>query len=99
MQSSIINHVAKGSYFVEKVLKLERHYSGLNTNFYKALNMILDSIVQNNIPPSDVENLVLAVFSAPKYFDVGGRDAKDDNKNSITFLSDIKKTKRKQKNI
>ena len=49
--------------FVEKVLKLERHNSGLNTNFYKALNMILDSIVQNNIPPSDVENLVLAVFS------------------------------------
>lgn len=49
--------------FVEKVLKLERSYAGLNTNFYKALNMILDSIVQNNIPPSDVENLVLAIFS------------------------------------
>ena len=50
-------------HFVDKALHLEKASSGLNTNFYKALQMILGTIVQNNIPPSDVENLVLAVFS------------------------------------
>ena len=35
----------------------------MNTNFYGAMKMILDVIVENGMPPNDVENLVLAVFS------------------------------------
>lgn len=49
--------------FVDKVHILNSCSSGLNTNFYKALNMILDVIVQNSIPPNEVENMVLAIFS------------------------------------
>jgi hypothetical protein len=36
---------------------------GLNTDFYKALDLILDAIEQNRVPPSDVENMIMAVFS------------------------------------
>ena len=36
---------------------------GMNTNFYKALQMILEVVVTNNVPPHEVENMVLAVFS------------------------------------
>ena len=49
--------------FVDKVHILNSCSSGLNTNFYKALTMILDVIVQNSIPPTEVENMVLAIFS------------------------------------
>lgn len=37
--------------------------AGLNTDFYKALDLILNVIVQNQIPPADVENMILAIFS------------------------------------
>lgn len=37
--------------------------AGLNTDFYKALDLILTVIVQNHIPPADVENMILAIFS------------------------------------
>ena len=36
---------------------------GLNTDFYKALDLILTEIVQRHVPPSDVEKMVLAIFS------------------------------------
>lgn len=51
------------STFVEKVDHVRRANWGMNTNFYLALKMVLDVIVQNELPPIDVENLVLAVFS------------------------------------
>lgn len=38
-------------------------YAGLNTNFYKALDMILYEIEKNRFPPIFVENLILAIFS------------------------------------
>jgi hypothetical protein len=37
--------------------------AGLNTNFYKALDMILSVIEEKRIPAADVENMILAVFS------------------------------------
>ena len=37
--------------------------AGLNTNFYKALDLILTVIEEKRIPPEDVENMILAVFS------------------------------------
>ena len=50
--------------FHQKVnmLKNDNNWSG-STNFYKALQMILDVIVENNIPPEDVEKMILAIFS------------------------------------
>jgi hypothetical protein len=37
--------------------------AGLNTDFYKALDLILSAIEQHRVPPADVENMVLAIFS------------------------------------
>jgi hypothetical protein len=37
--------------------------AGLNTNFYKALDMILTVIEERRIPADDVENMILAIFS------------------------------------
>jgi hypothetical protein len=49
--------------FVSKVLKIKSSPWGMNTNFYKALQLILNCILENNIPPSQVSGMVLAVFS------------------------------------
>jgi hypothetical protein len=37
--------------------------AGMNTNFYKALDMILTAIEERRIPPVEVENMILAIFS------------------------------------
>lgn len=37
--------------------------AGLNTDFFKALDLMLRAIEQNRVPPADVENMVLAIFS------------------------------------
>jgi hypothetical protein len=37
--------------------------AGLNTDFYKALDLILCAIEQHRISPGDVENMILAIFS------------------------------------
>jgi hypothetical protein len=36
---------------------------GLNTNFYAALNLILDAIIDSKLPPEEVGDMVLAIFS------------------------------------
>jgi len=49
--------------FCDKVRKIKCAPWGMSTNFYKAMTLILDTIVENNIHPSEVSGLVLAVFS------------------------------------
>lgn len=49
--------------FVTKVLKVQSSPWGMNTNFYKALDLILRCIIENDIPPAQVAGMVLAVFS------------------------------------
>ena len=41
----------------------ESRSAGLNTNFYKALDLILSAIEYNHFPPHTVENMILAIFS------------------------------------
>jgi len=64
--------------FVKKVWKLKTSDWGMNTNFYKALLMILDVIVEKNISPREVEGMVLAVFSDmkidTKWFNIEGNN-------------------------
>jgi hypothetical protein len=36
---------------------------GMNTNFHAALNTILDAIIQSQMPPEDVQDMVLVVLS------------------------------------
>ena len=54
---------------------------GLNTNFYKALMMILDAIVENKMASEDVEDMVLAVFS-----DMQIDEAKSEEDNTLMEL-------------
>ena len=51
--------------FTDMVMEILANNSnvGLNTNFYKALDLILSAIVQHHVPPADVENMILAIFS------------------------------------
>lgn len=53
--------------FVSSVQKLNAVRSGLNTNFYSSMELILDTLVENNIPAEEVEGLVLAVFSTMQF--------------------------------
>lgn len=49
--------------FIDMVSKISKANWGCNTNFYAALNMILEVIIENNMKPEEVEDIVLAVFS------------------------------------
>lgn len=49
--------------FVAMVQKVRRAPWGMNTNFYAALNLILQTIVENNLDPKTVENMTLVIFS------------------------------------
>ena len=49
--------------FTDKVEKIKAIDSGLGTNFYRAMKMVLDVIIQNNIPPVDVESMIIGIFS------------------------------------
>lgn len=49
--------------FVSQVEMVRSAEWGMNTNFYAALNLILDAIVQNKMHPDDVQDLVLVILS------------------------------------
>jgi Mg-chelatase subunit ChlD len=49
--------------FVSQVEVIKDAQWGMNTNFYAALNMILDAIVKNNMSPEDVQDMVLVILS------------------------------------
>jgi hypothetical protein len=49
--------------FVSQVEVVRRASWGMNTNFYSALKMILDAIVENKMEPKDVQDMILVVFS------------------------------------
>ncbi len=49
--------------FVSMANKLKRADWGMNTNFYAALDMILQATVQSKLEPADVEDMILCVFS------------------------------------
>jgi len=49
------------SYIAE--LQKSEHLSGLGTNFFKALKMILDACVSMSVPDEVVSNMTLAIFS------------------------------------
>lgn len=49
--------------FVDEVHKVRNAGWGMNTNFHKAMDLILDQIKIHKLAAEDVENLVLTVFS------------------------------------
>ena len=55
--------------FVEKAKKVKQSAWGCNTDFHLATDKMCESLVQNNINPDEVKNLVLAVFSDMQFDD------------------------------
>ena len=49
--------------FVETVKTIQKADWGQNTNFRDALDLILDTAIENNIPSSDMQNLTLVILS------------------------------------
>jgi hypothetical protein len=71
--------------FFSMVQNLKSAEWNMNTNFYAALELILNSMVENNIPPEESEGLVLAVFSDMQI------DEADRNFKSGTMYENIQK--------
>ena len=67
--------------FIDMVKNLNNANFGLNTNFSKALMLILDAIVENKMAANDVEDMVLAVFS-----DMQIDEAKSEEDNTMMAL-------------
>ena len=70
--------------FVEMVNKVNQSDFGLNTNFSKALMLILDAIVANKMDANDVEDMVLAIFSDMQIDEAKNRG--DDNDKMMEFI-------------
>lgn len=49
--------------FINRVHTILQANWGMNTDFFKAMKMILDTLVENQVPPVQAKGLVLAVFS------------------------------------
>ena len=49
--------------FYDKVQKMRTHINCASTDFEKALKMVLDSVVQAELPPKDISKLVVVVLS------------------------------------
>jgi len=49
--------------FLDKVETLKEAEWGLNTNFYKALDKILDAIIETKLPPEEVKDMTLVILS------------------------------------
>lgn len=49
--------------FISQVQVIKSAPWGMNTNFYAALDLILDAIIQNKMAPDDVQDMVLVVLS------------------------------------
>jgi len=59
----------------------------MNTNFYNAFDMILDSCGSQNLPPEDVENMILVVLSDMQM------DSACSNKNDMDSLYEVMEKK------
>jgi len=49
--------------FLSQVELIKNAEWGMNTNFYAALDLILDAIIQNKMAPEDVQDMVLVILS------------------------------------
>lgn len=62
--------------FISKVGVVKCAPWGMNTNFHAALDMILDAIIQNQMAPEDVQDMILVILSDMQ-MDAGDKCDKD----------------------
>ena len=72
--------------FISCVKKIKEIEYGMNADIYKAMNLILDTIIQNKIPSSEVENLVFVIFSDMQF----DRYKTQDNSTMNTTINTIR---------
>ena len=65
--------------FVADVQKIKEIPWGMNTNFHKTMDLILDTVVEHKLAAEEVENLILAVFSDMQ-FDAAENNLSSENK-------------------
>ena len=75
--------------FIDKVCELRKIEWGGNTNFEKALDLILDKCIRENTPPDEVKDIVMCVLS-----DMQIDEASEDSTNTMFDL-----IKEKYKNV
>lgn len=49
--------------FISEVNIIKKADWGMNTNFYAAMNLILNAIIENKMAPEDVQDLILVILS------------------------------------
>lgn len=59
--------------FTDKVVRVVKSDWGMNTNFYKAMRMILDASIDAELSPKEVEHMALIVLSDMQ-FDVSSKE-------------------------
>ena len=71
--------------FHQKVttMKHDSNWGG-NTNFYRAMELILNVCLENNVPPTDVEKMILVIFSDMQI------DVAQNGINMTTMMENIK---------
>jgi len=73
--------------FISMVRSLKKAEWGASTNFYSALDLILRSMIEKQVPPEDTEGLVFAIFS-----DMQFNEADSSFKKNNTMIDSIKLT-------
>ena len=73
--------------FISMVESLKKAEWQTSTNFYSALDLILRSLIEKQVPPEDTEGLVLAIFS-----DMQINEADSSFKKNNTMIDSIKLT-------
>jgi len=78
--------------FVDQVQTIQQSDWGANTNFHKAMNVILEQVVKNKLSAEDVEDLVLVVFSDMQFDNAESRKpgTHDINDNTVRKILEDK---------
>lgn len=63
----------------EKILKIRQAAWGTSTQIYKAFKMVLDACIHNNVPPAELENMVIAIFSDMQIDCIGASPYNDES--------------------
>jgi hypothetical protein len=63
--------------FISQVKEIENGDIGYNTDFHKVLNLFLDTIISNKMPPEDVQDMVIVLLSDMQIDEAEGINNKD----------------------
>ena len=78
-------NLEKAPNFTTCVEEIQKANWGFNTNFFAAMNLILDAIVETKLPPSEVKDMVLVILSDMQI------DQADKTRNRDTMFQKISK--------